>query len=186
MVQQSVANTQIFEYIHEFSLQIIFIFVFAVKKNTNNIHIHIRSRLGIWILFLFVFVQEKIICYTPNSLIIVKKKNGGVFLKIFILISSIESYRKFLIFYARPSDWYVAVTIGLIIFKCLNIFEYLNIFVNIFWEEYCYSYLWQKMSRIIFIFIFVEYVFWEYYSYWYLFIRKIICYTLRFNHFIIF
>ena len=34
------------------------------------------------------------------------------------------------------------------------------------------------MSRIIFIFILIEYVFWEYYSYSYLFIRKTVCYTL--------
>ena len=54
---QSVVNIQIFKYIWEYSLKIIFIFVFAVKTITINIHIH--SRLGIWILYIFVFVQDK-------------------------------------------------------------------------------------------------------------------------------
>ena len=45
--RQCVANIRIFEYIREYSLQIIFIFVFAIKKITNNIHIRIRSRLGL-------------------------------------------------------------------------------------------------------------------------------------------
>ena len=45
--KQSVANIQILEYFHEYSLPIIFIFVYAVKKITNNIHIRIRSRLGL-------------------------------------------------------------------------------------------------------------------------------------------
>ena len=44
---QSVANIQIFEYICEYSLQIIFIFILAVKKNYEYIHIRIRSRLGL-------------------------------------------------------------------------------------------------------------------------------------------
>ena len=48
---------------------------------------------------------KKIIRYTPNSPIIVTKKNEGVFPKIFIQISSMESYRKLLIPYAQSSDW---------------------------------------------------------------------------------
>ena len=44
---QNVAHIRIFEYIREYSLQIIFIFILSVKKHMNNIHNHIRSRLGI-------------------------------------------------------------------------------------------------------------------------------------------
>ena len=81
--QQSVANIQIFEYIHKYSLQIIFILVFAVKKITNIIHI--CSRLGIWILFVFVFVQEKNICYTPIYLLKEEeKKEWRIFFYIYL------------------------------------------------------------------------------------------------------
>ena len=45
-----------------------------------------------------------------------------------------ESYKKVLISYPQSSDWYVAVTWDLIIFKYSNIFEYLYTFVNISYE----------------------------------------------------
>ena len=44
---------------------------------------------------------EKIIRYTPNSPDIGKTKQGGVFLQIFNLISSMESYKKGLISYPQ-------------------------------------------------------------------------------------
>ena len=55
---QSVANIRIFEYICEYSLQIILLFLFAVKKIVNNICIGIRSRVGWWIFFVFVSMPE--------------------------------------------------------------------------------------------------------------------------------
>ena len=86
----------------------------------NIIHICIRS-------------GKKIIRYTLSSPNVVKTKKG-VFLPIFNLISSMESYTNILISYPQSSDWKVAVTWDLIIFKSLNIFKYSNIFLNIFCE----------------------------------------------------
>ena len=54
----------------------------------NIIRSHSRSR-------------KKIICYTQNSPGIVKTKQGGVFLQISNLISSIKSYKKVLISYPQ-------------------------------------------------------------------------------------
>ena len=48
---------------------------------------------------------EKIVIYTPNSPDKVKKKQGGIFLKIFNLISSMESYKKVSISYSQYLDW---------------------------------------------------------------------------------
>ena len=63
----------------------------------NIIHICICSRQGLWIIFVFVFVQEKNICCTPNSPIIVKiqRKNEYFFQSFFFF----KEYGKFLISY---------------------------------------------------------------------------------------
>ena len=128
---------------------------------TNNIHIHICNEKKLQIIFIFIFVvdleyeyysysylfRKKIIRYIPNSLIIVKTKNGGVFPWIFILISSKEIYRFFFDILCTIFRLVVAVTLGLIIFKYLNIFMIVlknNILIHICYtrcqEWYSYSY----------------------------------------------
>ena len=135
-------SIQIFKYICEYSLQIIFMFVFAIQKNLNNIHICIRSTLGSWIIFVFIFDQERNIFATLQNSNYSKNKERRTFS---LNISLYYQYGKL------QKGFDILSTIFRLLGSSKLGFDYFQIFKYIWTFDHICEYILQ----VIFLFIFV-------------------------------
>ena len=102
--------------------------------------------------FEYNLLRKFYITYNQDSPVIVNtKQKWGSFLYIIILISSMKSYTKILIFKLEGSSNLRLV----FFFKYLNILKDLNNH-EYFQEFFFYWYLWHKMLWIIYVFLYVE------------------------------